>query len=118
MLVDKNSAVEDIVVEAIEEIANRFFADEENIIEMIIAGEGDTPIVDMGINYDVFRIMLEEAYEICEERLLDSAPDLMNVSVFIDSMKRETFEISGVNIMIDPYGDISAVFNMENLVEG
>lgn len=118
MNIDKNSVVDDIVVACVEELANIFFSDEEKIIEQIISGEHDTSIVDMSLNYDVFRLILEEAYGISEEEFIDSAADLLNVSIFIDKMKREIFEVIGVNIMVDPYGDIVVIFDMHNLIEG
>lgn len=116
MIVTKNSPIEDIVVGSIEQIANNFFKEEEQIIEMILSGEAETNIVDMGIAYSLFLIMLEEAYEITEEQFMDSIKDFENTEIIIDSLDREVFCVENVDIRVDPYGDIQVLFHIDSVV--
>lgn len=116
MIVDKNSAIDDIVTESIEEIANVFFSEQQSAINKVINGEHEDSIVDMGIPYGVFTTMIEEAYGVKEEDFLDNIDNFRYVSIVIDSMKnREVFCIDKVSVNVDPYGFVVILFDMENI---
>lgn len=117
-MLDKNSTPCDILVDTLEEIANVFFADKTNKVELILSGEIQEPIFDIGIPYHVFSNLVIEAYGMSEDTLLDNLTEMESTYIFISAMdKRDTFEIDDVKVMYDPYDLVVLRFNVENMVE-